>query len=360
MVVSVAPMVGMPYSSAQGQFDAGGNVMTSRERVIRALGMERPDRAPRELWLLPGVSKRRRAERDALLARYPMDFEEPWVRYGRSTRASGTPNEVGGYTDEWGCVWSCAEEGVVGEVTSAPLSDWSRLEDYTAPYELLDGIDFSATNASCAASDRFMRAGTGIRLFERMQFLRGTEALLLDLAMLPEEVYVLRDLVHAYFRREMELWVETDVDGVTFIDDWGAQHNLLIAPDLWRALFKPCYREYCDIARARGKYVFFHSDGFIAPIIPDLIEIGIHAVNSQLFCMDIEGLAEQHKGEITFWGEIDRQHTLPFGTPDDVRAAVRRVRAALDDGEGGVIAQCEWGLRDPEANIDAVYAAWLD
>jgi uroporphyrinogen decarboxylase len=110
--------------------------------------------------------------------------------------------------------------------------------------------------------------------------------------------------------------------------------------------------------RGAGKHVFFHSDGMIADIIPDLVEIGVSALNSQLFCMDIEEIGRRFKGRITFWGEIDRQHVLPFGTPDQARAAVRRVRAALDDGTGGVIAQCEWGLRDPFENIAAVFEEW--
>ena len=82
------------------------------------------------------------------------------------------------------------------------------------------------------------------------------------------------------------------------------------------------------------------------------------ALNSQLFCMDIEELGRRFRGQITFWGEIDRQHVLPFGTADDVRAAVRRVRAALDDGRGGVIAQCEWGIGVKAENIAAVYETW--
>ncbi|HOB22887.1 MAG TPA: methyltransferase, partial [Bacillota bacterium] len=57
-----------------------------------------------------------------------------------------------------------------------------------------------------------------------------------------------------------------------------------------------------------------------------------------------------------FWGEIDRQHLLPFGTPEEVRAAVRRVQKAL--GNRGVIAQCEWGLDVPRENIEAVFEAW--
>ncbi|MDP2991043.1 MAG: methyltransferase, partial [Kiritimatiellota bacterium] len=66
----------------------------------------------------------------------------------------------------------------------------------------------------------------------------------------------------------------------------------------------------------------------------------------------------EHKGKITFWGEIDRQHLLPFDTPAHVKEAVRRVRRALDDGHGGVIAECEWGIKDPAANIAAVFEAW--
>ena len=63
---------------------------------------------------------------------------------------------------------------------------------------------------------------------------------------------------------------------------------------------------------------------------------------------------------MTFWGEIDRQHILPYGTPDEVRGAVLRVRHILDDGHGGVIAQCEWGKDNTRRNIEAVFRAWLE
>ncbi|MEM3515676.1 MAG: hypothetical protein QW281_03350, partial [Saccharolobus sp.] len=100
------------------------------------------------------------------------------------------------------------------------------------------------------------------------------------------------------------------------------------------------------------------SDGHIEAIYPDLIEIGIDAINSQLFCMNIEELGRKYRGKVTFWGEIDRQYILPFGTVEEVRSAVRRVRKALDTGRGGVIAQCEWGLKDPKENIEAVFEEW--
>jgi uroporphyrinogen decarboxylase len=111
---------------------------------------------------------------------------------------------------------------------------------------------------------------------------------------------------------------------------------------------------------AAGKYVFMHSDGEISEIIPDLVEIGVDALNCQLFCMDIEALAATHGGQLVFWGEIDRQRILPMGGVEDVRAAVRRVRAAFERGDGGVIAQLEWGKDVPRANVEAAFAAWLE
>ena len=76
--------------------------------------------------------------------------------------------------------------------------------------------------------------------------------------------------------------------------------------------------------------------------------------------MNIEELARRFKGRITFWGEIDRQHVLPFGTRQEIFDAVRRVRSALDDGSGGVIAQCEWGKDNTSKSIEAVFEAWQE
>ena len=109
-----------------------------------------------------------------------------------------------------------------------------------------------------------------------------------------------------------------------------------------------------------GKFVFFHSDGNIEEIFSELIEVGVDAINSQLFTMDIEKIASKYKGKITLWGEVDRQKTLAFGKPDDVKKDVMRVRRAFDEGVGGLIAQCEWGIDNSFENIDAVYKTWDD
>ncbi len=309
--------------------------------------------------MLPGVFANRQDEVEALSRRFPSDFARPDYRYGLSGRERGEPCRIGHYTDAWGCVWHVAEDGVVGEVKEPPLRELADIRSYRPPFELLDGADLSGVNRSCAETDAFVKVGSETRLFERMQFLRGSEQLFMDLAYGEAETTQLIGMLHEFHCREMEMWAATDVDAVAFMDDWGSQSALLISPEMWRAVFKPLYRDYCGILKARGKFVFFHSDGCIEAIYPDLIEIGVDALNSQLFCMDIERLAALHRGRITFWGEIDRQRVLPFGAPEDVRAAVRRVRAALDRGRGGVIAQCEWGLDTPAENVAAVFDEWM-
>ena len=99
-----------------------------------------------------------------------------------------------------------------------------------------------------------------------------------------------------------------------------------------------------------------HSDGNILRIIPRLIDLGLDAVNSQLFCMGVENLAP-YRGKITFWGEIDRQHLLPEGSEADIDRAVAQVYRTLWQ-DGGCIAQCEFGPGAKPENVYRVYRAW--
>ena len=317
------------------------------------------DRVPRDLWALPYVSLFRKEDLDAVLQRYPSDIGRSELSPGSSDQDIGRFSEAGSYVDEWGSVWRVGEPGVVGEVKQPALADWSTLKDFQPPWSLIRGRDMDYVNRSCDQSDQFMLSDVCARPFERLQFLRGSENLFLDLAYGSEEIRKLLEMIHAFYLEDVAWWARSSVDGIVLMDDWGTNRALLIDPEMWRSIFKPLYREYCDIIHRAGKYAFFHSDGHISAIYEDLIEVGMDAINSQLFCMDIEELGRQYKGRVTFWGEIDRQHVLPFGTPEDVREAVLRVHRALDTGSGGVIAQCEWGKENPRENVEAVFASWL-
>ena len=152
--------------------------------------------------------------------------------------------------------------------------------------------------------------------------------------------------------------VAADVDAMMMMDDWGSQNDLLIHPDLWDEYFKPMYNDYIQIAHSHGKKMFMHSDGHIIRIIPKLIDMGLDALNSQIFCMGVENL-EQFAGKITFWGEIDRQHLLSSDTTlAQVDEAVEKVYRTLWR-DGGCIAQCEFGPGGNPDNVYRVYEKWM-
>jgi len=333
--------------------------MTARQRVRRALDFETPDRVPRHLWSLPIAT--REHGRDAITdfqRRWPVDFTAPsGPRRSSNSLVQGNPYSIGTFRDEWGCVLENIQDGVIGEVKMPLLSDYSLLSDLHLPVELLD-VDIDAVNRFCDSSDLFVLSSCSARPFERLQFLRGSENLYLDLAEDTSDFQYLLKTVTDFYRDEMIAWSKTKVDALNFMDDWGSQRALLISPDQWRRLFKPIYAEYAQIARDAGKKLFMHTDGHIFDIYEDLIEIGVDAINSQLFCMDIEEIGKRFKGRITFWGEIDRQHILPRATPQQCRAAVAKVIQHLWSKEGGVIAQFELGAGAKIENADAIFRSW--
>ncbi len=331
--------------------------MTGRERVYRTLACDHPDRVPRQLWTLPAAAMEHGQETlKRFRARFPSDFAGA-AGAAKVCLTRGNAYEVGTFTDEWGCTFINVQRGIIGEVKEPLVEDWSRLELVRPPEALLN-IDVAEANRSIAATDGFVIAGCCPRPFERLQFLRGSENVYLDLAEEPPEFFDLLQRVHGYYLKELEVWSRTGVDCLTFMDDWGSQRSLLISPAQWRRVFKPLYQQYCDLAHAAGKKIFMHSDGYIADIYEDLIEIGVDAVNSQLFIMDIEEIGRRYAGQITFWGEIDRQHLLSHGTPEQCRQAVQRVAANLMRGGGGVIAQFEYGGTTRPENAEAVFEEW--
>ena len=207
--------------------------MTSRERVQRTLRFQSPDRPPRELWALGRVARSRRAEYDALVARFEWDFAGPRGGHGPSERVRGNDHSTAPNVDEWGVVWVRGEPGVAGEVKEPILADDSAIGRYRLPWELLDKdkATFPTLDAEPPSPDhfKFVKAGTHTRPFERLQFLRGSEQTLADLAYGTPAVMGLLDRLHEFFVREMEMWAATAVDGVSFMDDWGSQNALLIS-----------------------------------------------------------------------------------------------------------------------------------
>lgn len=330
--------------------------MTSRGIVKRALEFASPPRIPRQLWLSPWATDRYPEEVAKIQQRFPDDIVNSPSFFKESLKTVGDEYSPGLYIDEWGCIFENRQKGVMGKIKEPLLKDWIDVDQVRVPRERLS-LDIQRVNDFCQNMEKFVIASSRVRPFEQLQFIRLPENLFLDLVQQPDELFTLLERVHQFYKEELELWACTEVDALFFADDWGSQDSLLISPSLWRKIFKPLYKEYVDIAHGHDKYMFFHTDGHILDIFPDIIELGVDAINSQIFCMDLKRLGKNFKGKITFWGEIDRQHLLPFGTPHEVREAVKKVKETLYQ-RGGVIAQCEFGIGARPENIYAVFEAW--
>jgi hypothetical protein len=319
---------------------------------------------PRQLWHLPWAEIHYPDILNEINIKFPSDFTGPDYYYKPSARVKGDAHKIGDFVDEWGCHFTNIQDGIIGEVDQPIIPDISEWENVNPPYDQLpDGnIEIQGMYDQISRfydkSDKFVLGNICPRPWERYQFLRGTENAMIDVMMMDAGGQNLLRKIHEFYLREFELWADAAVDGLNIMDDWGAQKQLLISPELWRIYFKPLYKDYADIAHSKGKYLFMHSDGYIQDIYEDLIEVGVDAINSQLFCMDLNFLEKKAKGRITFWGEIDRQYILPSKDPQDGRDAVRKVAAHLYDPRGGIIAQLEFGAGANPETVRAVFEEW--
>lgn len=335
--------------------------MGRRELVKQTLEFHNTaNRAPRQMWALPYASLHFPEQLKQIREDFPDDIVEvppAYKQYRNPPKVTGDFYALGEYIDEWGAVFSNLQQGIIGEVKHPVIveEDWSDAKNIHIPEELLT-IDTAKINEFCASTDQFVLSSDLARPFERLQFLRGTEQLFMDFAYQPPKMFDFIEKMHNFYCRMLTVWAKTNVDGLFFMDDWGTQRDLLISPKQWVQIIKPLYRDYSDIAKKHGKKIFFHSDGHTEKIVPHLIEIGIDAVNLQVFCIGPRAL-EKYKGDITFWGEVDRQHTLPYGNRKEIQEAVHTLHDCFWKN-GGAIAQCEFGIGANPGNVRAVFEEW--
>jgi len=334
--------------------------MNSRERVFRAIEFAGPDRIPTMHSWLEGAMLRHREKLQDLFRRYPSDFGSSDHSLPQA-QWHGAQHEKE-YTDEWGIRWKERYDGIQGQPKGHPLEDWSALEHYVMPSTPpLSGEQVEERKAKVALNKQtFYQIGEVGCFFERLQWLRGYESLLIDLAEGRPEIALFADRLLKYNLAVVEYNLLVGVDALSFSDDWGTQERLMIRPALWREFFKPRYKKMFDLVHAAGKHVYFHSDGMILEIVPDLIEIGVNILNPQFSCMDLKALAALTRGKVCISTDLDRQYVLPFGTPEQVREYVRQVVETLWHPRGGLIARGEIGPDVPLENAEAMFQAFAE
>lgn len=178
-----------------------------------------------------------------------------------------------------------------------------------------------------------------------------TEPKITEAAVAQIEAFVLE-----YARRLFEA-TQGEAELFWFGDDFSTQRSIMMSPEHWRRFFKPTYKKVFELAKGYGLKVWFHSCGTFRPVL-DLIDIGMdvwETVQVHLPGNEPDVLKREFGQDIAFYGAINTQKTLPFGTPEDVRAEVRERIRVLGKG-GGYICGSDHGILPdvPVANVLAM------
>lgn len=331
--------------------------MKPRERVEMALNHEAPDRCPMQISFTPEFAARLRADL-ALQGRqvhnphgggntYELeralgeDMLLTSVGWANSYYADDKP-----YVDEWGVSWSVQPYrtplgiGHYTEIAGHPLADADAIAAFEPPDPTRPELYTASEQMIRAFKDEYWIVGVTVTtIFETAWALRGLAQMMVDMALEPELADRILDIPHWYHLTAAKRLVELGVDMIWTGDDVGSQHQMLISPRMWRRFLKPRMADFIAALKSINPRlkVAYHSDGDIRPIIPELIEIGLDVLNPvQPASMDPAEIARQYGDKLCFWGTIDEQHTLPFGSPADVEAEVRE-RLGTVGRRGGLI-----------------------
>jgi len=240
------------------------------------------------------------------------------------------------------------------------MDSWVEFDTpVTRPTTTGDGsyADFYAVVDRAHEAGKYVLACVYGSHFEKAYFARGIENFLADMA---GSVEWSREYLQGIIQRNLVMLENflshPHIDGVLLGSDWGSQCDLLMSPSSWQDLIRPGEQVEYDLIKSYGKHVWIHSCGNVVKIIPSLIEMGIDVLNPvQPECMDIAMLKREYGKDLTFWGGLSTQKTLPYGTPDDVRREAREVRKVLGAGGGLIFAPAQEIQSDvPLANLDAL------
>ncbi len=354
--------------------------MDSRERVFLSLDHEEPDRVPVDFWATKGAWTYIEAEtgttRDAFLDAHDIDF-----RYVDGPRHVGPP--LAHDTDIWGVRRRAVEvvtphgKDTYSEVDVAPLAEAASAEEIAEypGWPDPDWFDYSVVADQCRRVRDAGRVAVfmGDRLNRVAQlkpamYLRGTERILMDLAIEPEIARVVLGSVRSFYETYLERILEAAgglVDIVLTGDDFGGQQGPLVSPAMWDDFLSEGFGRYVDLIHAGGARAMHHTCGDVRDFVGRMRALGLDVLQS----LQPEAMADyfprmkaEWGREMSFHGGLSVQRTLPRGTPEDVAAEVRERVRVLAPGGGYVLStahniQADCPIENVLAMLDACFTA---
>ncbi len=325
--------------------------MNPRERVLAALQRQQPDRVPRmanfypfEFDRYPGREAGEVFDCDIRFVSIDAPGEQTdFLAYLRAlpddayvgSRAILRTYHDWGYHPQIERHARLGDAETIAEIAAAPLPDFMARAN---PDRLRADVErWHEQGYAVMASPPHL----GGELFETAYRLRGFERFMIDLVDNPALVDYLLEQLTAMHLAVSQALVRAGIDILALDDDVAEPTRMLISPALWRRVFKPRVKTIIDAARAArpGVRIFWHSDGNIEPIIPDLIEIGVDVLNPvQPDVMDPARLKKRYGDQLAFFGTVGTPAGWSWGTPQTIRAEVRERIETVGRGGGLVIA----------------------
>ncbi len=356
--------------------------LTSKERMQITMNHEEPDRVPFHANFVPELQEIIKKRYDKELGEIDISFKEKHqsinnldilfkhdmllLSYGLDT-SYYRETDFDTYIDEWGITWEKVPYktkfgvGHYTEIINCPLADDNALDNYTPPNPHNEDMEYAEEIISKYGNEYYMCGVVSNSTFEALRYLRGTTQGLIDVVANKEIAHRIMRMAADYHVILGKKLIDLGVDMLLLGDDFGAEYSMLISPETFREMIKPHIAYMIDEFKKKNKNIkiAFHSDGYIEPVIDDLIEIGIDLLNPvQPESMDPAHLKKKYGKKISFWGTISTQRTIPFGSPGDVENEVKERMRTCGKGGGFIISPTHnFQLDVPIENIEAFYKA---
>ncbi|MEM1509854.1 MAG: uroporphyrinogen decarboxylase family protein [Thermofilaceae archaeon] len=311
-------------------------MLTPRERCYRAVRREELDMVPLNIWIespepLEELSSTLGVDHiERLLRRLNIDYRGflpniSWLGIGLVSSYEGWFRDNNGrrlYRDSFGVVYRFSSDGRTSMHAEHPLE---LVETYEYEYPELKEEDVKVVEEFRQSFEDYCVVGAVLQPFETACALFGYNKIFRLMLLEPWKVESVLDRLFGIAERQAALLAEAGVDQVYSGDDVGTQTTMMISPELWRRFLKPRYEKLARTVHKHGAFFHFHSDGWIEPIIPDLVEIGVDVLEPlQPEAMDIARIKRLYGDQLSFEGGIGVQ-SLPWKSPGEVTAEVKYV-----------------------------------